>query len=413
MNLALFEDAGVQQLLPLTWLRPAFALRCGRTRLIDKLRTHLSPRIARLLLREALQPLVAAQTALEPPEANQPWLLVNARLLLSGDVAAPTPGEAWVEAGELLVAAVAPEDLANWTAAVFQDSARLAEQVRRLRRVPTPSRARLIRYPWELALLNGAALTRELRDGGRHEGRVYPGAHLLNPGAIRIAPGAVIKPGVVLDAEAGPIEIDARAEIQPNAVIEGPCYIGPGCVVRPGAAIRASSTLGPVCKVGGEVEGSIFQGYSNKQHDGFLGHSYVGEWVNLGADTVTSDLKNTYGTIRVQINGVELESGEHFIGSIIGDHAKTGIGTILPTGCVLGVAANVFTRAAVPKFVPSFAWLTDDGLTRFRVDKALQIAATVMQRRGVALDEPLQALLKFVADAAPRVESAGWRGKRT
>src|SRR5262249_54025468 len=159
---------------------------------------------------------------------------------------------------------------------------------------------------------------------------------LVNEHAIHVAAGATIKPGVVLDADHGPIHIDRDALIEPNAVLQGPCYIGPGSIIRPGAAIRENTTIGPVCKVGGEVEASIFQGYANKQHDGFLGHSFVSPWANLGADTVTSDLKNTYGTIRVHLNGVGVESGQQFIGSIIGDHAKTGIGTILPTGCVLG-----------------------------------------------------------------------------
>jgi UDP-N-acetylglucosamine diphosphorylase/glucosamine-1-phosphate N-acetyltransferase len=230
----------------------------------------------------------------------------------------------------------------------------------------------------------------------------------VQPGQIHIAPGARVKPGVVLDAEEGPIHIDRDALVQPNVVLEGPCYIGPGSIVRPGAAIRGGTTIGPVCKVGGEIEASIIHGYTNKQHHGFLGHSYVAEWVNLGADTVTSDLKNTYGTIRVFINGVGVETGEHLIGSIIGDHSKTGIGTILPTGCVIGVAASVFTQRPLPKFIPSFAWLTDEGMTSYRVEKAVQIARTVMLRRDVCLSDEERQLLEQVAQVARQIESAGW-----
>jgi len=136
----------------------------------------------------------------------------------------------------------------------------------------------------------------------------------------------------------------------------------------------------------------------------------VAEWVNLGADTITSDLKNTYGTIRVNINGVGVESGQHFIGSIIGDHAKTGIGTMLPTGGVIGVAANVFAQQAVPKFVPSFAWLTDSGMTPCRVEKVLDIARIVMERRDVALSDPEAQLLRKTAELARQIEAAGWNG---
>jgi hypothetical protein len=135
----------------------------------------------------------------------------------------------------------------------------------------------------------------------------------------------------------------------------------------------------------------------------------VGAWVNLGADTVCSDLKNTYGTVRAFINGVGVETGQPFVGATIGDHAKTGIGTILPTGCVIGVAANIFTRQAVPRFVPSFAWLTDTGLERCRVDKIVQIARNVMDRRDVELSEAEAGLLEQVAERARDVEDAGWR----
>jgi hypothetical protein len=128
----------------------------------------------------------------------------------------------------------------------------------------------------------------------------------------------------------------------------------------------------------------------------------------LGAGTVNSDLKNTYGTIRVALNGKPVETGQRFVGATIGDHAKTGIGTCLPTGAVIGVAANVFTRAPVPKFVPSFAWLTDEGLATYRPDKAVEIARTVMARRKVTLSPAEAALLAGVPSRARTVEAAGW-----
>ena len=190
-------------------------------------------------------------------------------------------------------------------------------------------------------------------------------------------------------------------------MLQGPCFIGRGSLVQPGSSIRRDTSIGPVCKVGGEIEASIIHGYSNKQHDGFLGHSYVGQWVNLGADTVTSDLKNTYGTIRVHLNGRPVETGQNFVGAIIGDHVKTGIGTILPTGCVLGMAANIFTRGAVANFVPSFSWLTSEGMSDFRIDKGIEIARTVMARRGVELSDEEESLIRSVVELARRIESHG------
>src|SRR5439155_18383601 len=132
----------------------------------------------------------------------------------------------------------------------------------------------------------------------------------------------------------GPILIQENATVEPLAYVEGPAVIGERTLVKVGAKIRGGSSIGPVCKVGGEVEASIFQGYANKQHDGFVGHSYVGEWVNLGANTVTSDLKNTYGNVSVPLHGTPIDTGMRFVGTIIGDHSKTGICTALTTGTV-------------------------------------------------------------------------------
>src|SRR5262249_13241808 len=160
---------------------------------------------------------------------------------------------------------------------------------------------------------------------------------------------AVIKPGAVLDAGAGPICVENEAMISPNAVLQGPCYVGANSLIQPTTIIREATSIGAYCKIGGELEGTIFHGYSNKQHHGVLGHSYVCEWVNLGAGTVNSDLKNTYGNVRVEIGNQSVDTGQIFVGAFIGDHAKTGINTILPTGCVVGFAASVFTSRHAPK----------------------------------------------------------------
>lgn len=408
MNIGLFEDSAYVQLLPLTWLRACFELRCGRDRLVDKVRTHVGPQIVRLWLRDAIRAVVAERFELAPVNPDADWCLLNARALLTTPVLLPPPGMAWRQNGELIAVGVARANLEPLTPDFFFDAEAVQRWLERYRVETAPESVRLIRHPWDLVLENEAELRRQCQAGGVQDGTVYPGAHLVQPAQIHIARGARVKPGVVLDAEAGPIHIAENVLIQPNAVLEGPCYVGPGSVVRPGAALRAGTSLGPVCKVGGELVSSIIQGYTSKQHDGFLGHSYVGEWVNLGADTVTSDLKNTYGTIRVSINGVGVESGQQFVGCFIGDHAKTAIGTVLPTGCVIGVASNVFTTAGVPRFVPSFAWLSDAGLTSYRVEKAVQIARVVMGRREIELSDAEQRLLEQTAETARTVEAAGW-----
>jgi len=170
---------------------------------------------------------------------------------------------------------------------------------------------------------------------------------------------------VVLDAAEGPIYIDEGAQIHPYTRIEGPSYIGKKTILL-GAKCREGNTIGPVCRVGGEVEESIIHGYSNKYHDGFLGHAYVGEWVNLGALTTNSDLKNDYSHVEVTLeDGRPVNTGSTKVGSLIGDHTKTSIGTLLNTGANVGAMAVVNTTGMpLPKFIPSFAWLVKGAVTK-------------------------------------------------
>lgn len=408
MNVALFEDAHYRQLLPLTWLRMCCELRCGRDRLIDKIRAHVGDRIVRLYTRQTIRDVVEDRIELDEPADGENWCLVNARLLVTGDVLMPPAGVAWKTQGTLLAATVSAEEADRLSPDLFLDERKLDAWAEGLRVEPTPEGLQPVNYPWDLVIANEKELRRQCTDGGVRQGSIHEAVHLLNPGEIHVAAGARIKPGVVLDAETGPIHIDRDVLIEPNTVIQGPCYVGPGTTIRPGSVIRDGTSIGPVCRVGGEVGASIFQGYSNKLHDGFLGHSFVAEWVNIGAGTVTSNLKNTYGAIRVRLNGVNVESGQHFVGSFIGDHAKTGIGTILPTGGVIGVAANVFTQNPVPKFVPSFAWLTDEGMTNYRVDKAIDLARIVMAQRERHFSDAEARLLQTTAELAREVEAAGW-----
>ena len=409
MNIAYFEDDGYLKLLPLTWLRACFELRIGCDRLVDKVCAHVGTPVAQHWLRPSLAEVALERTPHAPVEHKADWCLLNARAFVTDDLTPPATGTAWCRDGELLAVGVPADAVADLTHELLADNDRRAHWLADFRSTPPPPGVSLIRYPWHLVLANEAELRRQHRAGGVHDkAHVYPGAHLLRPHDICIGPEARVKPGAVLDAEDGPIYIADRVVIEPGAVLTGPCYVGPQSIIRAGAVIRGGTSIGPVCKIGGEIEGSIVHSHSNKQHDGFLGHSYVGQWVNLGADTITSDLKNTYGTIRVSINGVGVETGRRFVGATIGDHAKTGIGTILPTGAVVGLAANIFTSGSAPKFVPSFCWLTDSELTHFRLERAIDIARLVMARRDVEFNLAEQRLFEQAAALALDVEHAGW-----
>jgi UDP-N-acetylglucosamine diphosphorylase/glucosamine-1-phosphate N-acetyltransferase len=191
----------------------------------------------------------------------------------------------------------------------------------------------------------------------------------------------------ILDAESGPIFIGDDVTIQPGAMIFGPCAILNGSVVSMGAKIRANTTLGPFCKVGGEVSNVVFQGYSNKIHDGFLGTSVIGEWCNFGAGTNNSNLKNNYGDIKVwdYLEEKMTSTGLQYYGLVMGDHTRCGINTMFNTGTVAGFSANIYDGGYMPKFIPSFAWGNRNGFSTYDMEKAIYTAQKVMERRSVSL----------------------------
>ena len=216
-----------------------------------------------------------------------------------------------------------------------------------------------------------------------------PGVSVLNPYQVWIAEDVQLKPGVVLDASEGPIVLDSGVRILPNSVIMGPTYIGKSSLIKAGAKIYGGTSIGPVCKVGGEVEGSIFQAYSNKQHDGFLGHSFIGEWVNIGADTNNSDLKNTYKNVAFHsyLENARIDSGTMFLGTMVGDHTKLGINCSINTGSVIGVGCNLWDSDLISDFIPDFSWGPARELTAYRFDAFCQVAATVKSRRSLSFTE--------------------------
>jgi UDP-N-acetylglucosamine diphosphorylase/glucosamine-1-phosphate N-acetyltransferase len=209
--------------------------------------------------------------------------------------------------------------------------------------------------------------------------------------------GAIVEPNVVFDASAGPIRVAAGAHVHAFTRLVGPCYIGPGSTVMGGDI--SSCSIGPVCKIRGELSNSIFVGYANKGHDGFVGHSVLGRWVNLGASTVTSNLKNTYGTVALWTPDGIRDTRLQFLGTMFGDHAKTGIGLRLTTGTVLGAGANVYGSAMPPKVVPPFAWGERAPYGTYRLDKFLEVAERMMARRHVQLSEQARRQLAASHDA--------------
>ncbi len=210
------------------------------------------------------------------------------------------------------------------------------------------------------------------------------GTIVLGDRALVAARGAAIEPGVVFDVRKGAIVLAAGVEVRHGTRLEGPCYVGRGTRVL-GGSFR-HSVFGPHCVVRGEIAASSFIGYANKGHYGFVGNSILGHWVNLGAGTTTSNLKNTYGDVRLDVAGQRIETGRQNVGSLIGDHAKTAIGTLLGTGTVIGAGANVFGAEGAPKYVVPFAWGSGSN-ERVSLEGFLRIAERVMPRRDVAFTD--------------------------
>lgn len=404
MRLCLFEDRA-EQLEPLSLTRPVFDLLCGITSLGAKLLTRFSAAERGVWVRPALEDLCRTQYP-ELHVNDTAWLragevlLVNGRWLAPAEAfdvpAAPCVG---MIGGEVAFAVLTAAQLADVGAGDLPALLRRWSETLPVCAAP----GKLVCFPWDLVDQNAEQIVADF-DALRLAERAAPApAQLAVVGPAErlwVDPSARLDPLIVADTTQGPVIIDHHAVITAFTRLEGPCYIGPRTQVF-GAKVRAGTTLGPQCRIGGEVEASIVHGHSNKYHDGFLGHSYVGEWVNLGAGTHNSDLRNDYGPVTVTIAGRAIGSGLSKVGCFLGDHTKTGLGTLINTGTSVGAFCNLLPAGRfAPKYIPSFAsWWNGALAETTTLEPALATARLAMKRRGVALTEAHQALYARLYDA--------------
>lgn len=406
---------------PLSLSRPLWELRCGMNSLADKLVAKVGAQDVAGFLPPYLADVCREHTAWPLNDltclAGDDLLLLNARVKADSFGVAPVgPSQAAFTAeGECLYARIARADLARLNTASLEALLASLQSTLPVAAAELPT----WNYAWDLVLANPEVLVRDFAAAGRTgwEGTVEePSAVRGSRSEVYIAPGARLHPMVVLDAEHGPIYIDEGAEIHPFTRIEGPCYIGKKSILL-GAKCREGNSIGPMCRVGGEVEESIIQGYSNKYHDGFLGHAYVGQWVNLGALTTNSDLKNDYTSVAVSLDGKSsIDTGSTKVGALIGDHTKTSIGTLLNTGAYVGAMALIAaTGKPLPKFIPSFAWFLEGIVTKgFGKRKLYETARTAMSRRKQTWTPAQEAMWDeiFRITAGPRSEAID-KGRRS
>ncbi len=250
-------------------------------------------------------------------------------------------------------------------------------------------KADLIFYLWDAIYLNEKAINDDFQlfEKDSNIQKVQINGSFINSKNIFLGKNVNILPNVVLDASEGAIIIDDNVKIMSQATIIGPCYIGKNSIIKIGAKIYEKTSIGEWCKIGGEVENSIIQSYSNKQHEGFLGHSFLSEWVNLGADTNTSDLKNTYANINLRIKDKNFETGKMFLGLFCGDHTKSAINTQFNTGTVAGICGILVVPGFLPNYIPSFSWGGKANGPIYKVSKALEVAKIVMARRKRILNQ--------------------------
>jgi len=406
-SVVVFEDDAFRDLCPLVLTRPCFDLVCGVFSLRDKVIRGLG---------DASRFSFHTRDYLRSPDARPVdgysdlaagglVTLVNSRLLWRDDLLRKVdldwPGK-YITAGQVVLANLPAEAAAGLDRHLGKPLPAAAFD-------GLPSReisAVLVTYPWDLITHNGDEIARDFRALGGAGVAIEPGrgVHLVKDGAIRIAGKVALSPGVVVDASDGPVNIDAGAVVMANASLRGPLHVGAGTVIKMGAAIYGGTTIGPVCKVGGEVGDTIIHGYSNKQHEGFVGHSYIGEWVNIGAGTNTSDMKNNYSTVRVEVGAAAVDSGQLFVGLFLGDHSKVGIGSVFNAGTSVGACCNIYGAGYPPKSIPSFAWGGAQGFEEHGLGKALETARRTMGRRGRVLDVRGETILKkvFEVTAAER-----------
>ena len=380
MNYILFDDVQLrQQLLPFTFTRPIADIRLGIDTIREKWERFLGQEVSILT-----ETYLSEKYPLRQADDN---ILINAAVL---------PDKALVQTVMALNVnqALSSEDLiiAHRIKGGMAEGETVTEEIEYERPV------RFIENNWDIFLLNAGQIKLDVPalTAGRKSQPLSATNRVIGGENIFVEPGARVEMAM-LNASEGPIYIGKDAEIMEGAMLRGPLVVGEASVIKMGAKIYGGTTIGPHCKVGGEVSNAVIFGYSNKAHDGFLGNAVLGEWCNLGADTNNSNLKNDYSTVKVWSSAADafVPTGEQFCGLFMGDHSKTAINTMFNTGTVVGVSANVAAAGFPRQFIPSFTWAGKP----YPIDKALETARQMYGRRHKTLTEADEAILREVYES--------------
>ncbi|WP_428740494.1 GlmU family protein [Tenacibaculum sp.] len=381
MNYILFDGDVRTALLPFTYTRPVADIRVGILTIREKWEKHLG--------------LTTTTVTEEYLEEKYPMVEMEENVLLNASFLPTKPLVEMVKNLQPNQAIFKEEDVIAFYTEDTQEKVDFSVY----EQIEFEDDIIQIRNTWDIFSLNDKAIRADfdLITEGRKSQPIPETVNCINREDIFVEKGAKLT-FATLNASTGPIYIGKHAEIMEGVVVRGALAMCEHSVLKLGAKIYGATTLGPYCKVGGEVNNSVLFGYSNKGHDGFLGNSVLGEWCNIGADSNNSNLKNNYAEVRLwnYETGRFAKTGLQFCGLMMGDHSKCGINTMFNTGTVVGVSANIFGSGFPRNFVPSFSWGGASGFTEYKTNKVFEVAEVVMERRGVDFDEREKQILEHV-----------------
>jgi len=390
-QIVLFDDRIARDWMPFTNTRPAGELWFGAMSLRERAERVLGGRCLGHITRDELATFDEHDAApvLDRVPSGSPVILLCSRVVLDWNFRFEEP------------AGLSPLTMDGQVVGWFIPAGEAAPEPAELLELPTAQgdaialAGRMLHEIWELMSGSSAQTAFDIDSlFPRHktDAPAFNGLNWIGEPHLALASDVRIEPGVVFDFTSGPIWLDRGVVIRAFTRLAGPSYIGRGTTLLGGSF--SGVTAGPQCKLRGELEETVVLGYSNKAHDGFMGHAYIGRWVNLGALTTNSDLKNNYSKVRVWTPGGDRNTGEKKIGCFLGDHVKTGIGSLLNTGTVIGTGSNLFGPEMPAKYVPPFCWGNRSHVTSYDLDRFLETAEIVMSRRGVQLTDGTRRVLE-------------------
>jgi len=398
MNYIIFEDINSNHLKPFSLNHASFEMRCGMYNNIERIFNILCPEDKLyVIVRDEIEDITRERF---------PRLVINPKIIPSGLMlnGATIWNQDLINEIEIDKSYSCNGSLIAINRSVSTNLEEFNKLLKDSIQVTLDINVIHINYIWDLIFNISEILENDFnivnlnslgtKDFPVNNSKIHSSVVINNRTNIFISNDAVIGAGVVLDATEGPILIDQSVKIDIGALIKGPIYIGKKTIINPGSKLRGNISIGPTCKIGGEVEDVVIQGYTNKQHDGYLGHSFLGEWINLGANTNNSDLKNNYNNIRMKISqDLEVNTLKQFLGSCIGDYTRTGISTMLNSGTFIGLGANIFGSGFQPKYIESFQWGREE---KTNFEKFIETCIKMKERRGEKLSNAEINHLKYI-----------------